>query len=96
MKNLRLIACLFVATSMSGCAVPTESDGRAIRIDNATVAHEGEMSIISNDQITVSTLSLSLASKQGDIENLESPPICCTNCNIFTGNCEECHTCPAQ
>lgn len=107
MKNLRLIACLFVTTSMFGCALTTESatesNEKAIRIDNATVTHEGELSIISNDYMTISTLSLSLASKQGDTENLVSGTpdtsnagVCCTNCNIFTGWCEECHTCLAE
>jgi len=101
MKNLRLIACLFVATSMFGCAVTTdsstESGGVDIRIDNATVTHDGELSTINNGNIAVSTLSLSMTSEKGDAENVTdttSSEWCCTNCNMNTGNCEECHTCP--
>jgi hypothetical protein len=92
MKNLPLIACLFAATSMFGCAVTTPSDEKAIRVDNAKVTHEGELSVISNRETTVSTSSLSLASSLvPDCTN-----ICCTNCDIFTGQCEECHTCATQ
>ena len=95
MKNLSVIACLFVATAMFGCAVsadaPVEPDVQSVRVDNATITYKGDVSVISNAGTSVTTSSLTLT------EGLaEGGGVCCTNCNIYTGNCQECHTCPAQ
>jgi hypothetical protein len=75
---------------MFGCALTKDSDDKAVRIDNAKVTQKGEMSIISNDHMTVSTPSLSLVSDQA-VSNPSG--WCCTGCNMSTGNCDECHTC---
>jgi hypothetical protein len=94
MKNLRLIAGLFITTAMFvGCAVSSEPGEKSIRIDNPTVTHQGEVSTISNGDVTVTTSSLSLT-KESNLA--DGPGICCTNCNIYTGQCDECHTCPQQ
>jgi hypothetical protein len=96
MKNLRLIAGIFITTAMFvGCAVSSEPGETAIRIDNATVTHEGDVSVISNGETTVTTSSLSLTKESNlDDGGGGGGGVCCTNCNIFTGNCQECHTCP--
>ena len=95
MKNLSLIACLVVATAMFGCAVsadsPAESDLQSVRVDNATITAKGDVSVISNADVSVTTSSLTLSE-----DLVEGGGVCCTNCNIYTGNCQECHTCPAQ
>jgi hypothetical protein len=96
MKNLRLIAGLFITTAMFvGCAVSSEPGEKSIRIDNPTVTHQGDVSTISNGDVSVTTSSLSLT-KQSGVDNGPASGVCCTNCNIFTGNCEECHTCALE
>lgn len=93
MKNLRLIAGLFIATAcFVGCAVSSEPGDKSIRIDNPTVTHQGDVSVISNGEVSVTTPSLTLT-KQSDVVNGPASDVCCTNCNIFTGDCQECHTC---
>jgi hypothetical protein len=95
MKNLRLIAGLLITTAFFvGCAVSSDPGEESIRIDRPTVTHQGEVSTISNGDITVTTSSLSLT-QQSDLLDPEAPGggICCTHCNIYTGNCAECHTC---
>lgn len=95
MKNLRLIAGIVITTALFvGCAVSSEPGEKSIRIDNATITHQGDTSVISNGDTTVSTSSLQLTTQS----NFDSAPadVCCTNCNIFTGNCQECHTCVLQ
>jgi hypothetical protein len=93
MKNLRLIAGIVITTALFvGCAVSSEPGEKSIRIDHATVTHQGDTSVISNGDITVSTSSLTLTKESG-FEEAPGGGVCCTNCNIFTGNCQECHTC---
>lgn|SRR5256885_11584530 len=97
MKNLRLIAGLFITTAMFvGCAVSSEPGEKSIRIDNPTVTRQGDVSTISNGAVSVTTSSLSLT-KQSDADGSpDVPGVCCTNCNIFTGDCQECHTCISE
>jgi len=94
MKNLRLIAGLVITTAFFvGCAVSSEPGEKSIRIDNATVTQKGDVSTISDGQTTVTTSSLSLTS---DVDNGPASGVCCTNCNIYTGDCQECHTCAEE
>jgi hypothetical protein len=95
MKNLRLIAGLFIATAcFVGCAVSSEPGDQSIRIDNPTVTHQGDVSVISNGDTTVFTTSLTLTRESNLVDDSGGGGgVCCTNCNIFTGNCQECHTC---
>lgn len=101
MKNLRLFAGLFITTAfLVGCAVSPDSGEKSIRIDNPTVTHQGEVSTISNGDVTVTTSSLSLT-QQSDLVQPgdgggDGGGICCTLCNIKTGWCAECHTCLVQ
>lgn len=97
MKNLRLIAGLFITTAfIVGCAVSSDPGDESIRIDHPTVTHQGGVSTISNGDITVTTSSLSLT-RQSDFSLPEGGVgVCCTHCNIYTGDCTECHTCPAN
>lgn len=100
MKNLRLLAGLVITTAFFvGCAVSSDPGETSIRIDNATVTHQGDVSTISNGETTVTTSSLSLTQDSNLVDDgggSGGPGMCCTNCNIFTGWCQECHTCPAQ
>lgn len=100
MKNLRLIAGLLITTAFFvGCAVSSEPGETSIRIDNPTVTHQGEVSTISNGDITVTTSSLSLTQESNLVDDDGGGGghgVCCTNCNIFTGNCQECHTCATE
>jgi hypothetical protein len=95
MKNLFVIACLLVATAMFGCAVGADStvepDVQSVRVDNATITDKGDVSVISNAGVSVTTSSLTLTE-----DLVEGGGVCCTNCNIYTGNCQECHTCAAE
>jgi hypothetical protein len=98
MKNLRLIAGLVITTAFFvGCAVSSEPGETSIRIDNPTVTRQGEVSTITNGDITVTTSSLSLT-KESNLQDGSGggTGVCCTNCNIYTGQCDECHTCPQQ
>lgn len=96
MKNLRLIAGLLITTAFFvGCAVSSEPADTSIRIDNPTVTHQGEVSTISNGDTTVTTSSLTLTT-QSSVDDGGGGGICCTNCNIWTGNCQECHTCAQE
>jgi hypothetical protein len=93
MKNLRLIAGLFITTAfIVGCAVSSEPGDKSIRIDNPTVTHQGDVSVVSNGEVSVTTPSLTLT-KQSDVVDEAAGDVCCTGCNIFTGDCKECHTC---
>ena len=94
MKNLRLIAGLLITTAcFVGCAVSADPGEKSIRIDHPTVTQQGDVSTISNGDITVTTSSLSLT-PQSDLAPVEGGGgVCCTDCNIFTGQCAECHTC---
>jgi hypothetical protein len=97
MKNLRLIAGLVITTAFFvGCAVSSEPGDKSIRIDNANVTQKGDVSTISNGQTTVTTSSLSLTTQSNADGSPDVPGICCTNCNIYTGNCDECHTCELE
>jgi hypothetical protein len=98
MKNLRLIAGLFITTVIFvGCAASSDPGETSVRIDNPTVTHHGNVFTISNGDVTVTTSSLSLT-KESNLEDGGGggTGMCCTNCNIFSGNCQECHTCPLQ
>jgi hypothetical protein len=93
MKNLRLFAGLVITTAFFvGCAASSEPGEKSIRIDNATVTQKGDVSTISNGQTTVTTSALSLTQVSG-VDDAPTAGICCTNCNIYTGQCDECHTC---
>lgn len=93
MKNLRLIAGLVITTAFFvGCAVSSDPGEKSIRVDNPTVTRQGDVSTISNGEVTVTTSSLTLTPVSG-VDNGPANGICCTNCNIYTGNCDECHTC---
>jgi hypothetical protein len=50
---------------------------------------------LSNGDVTVTTSSLSLT-PQSDVGGGDGGGICCTNCNIRTGFCQECHDCVLQ
>ncbi|HEX3475704.1 MAG TPA: hypothetical protein VHT91_11810 [Kofleriaceae bacterium] len=97
MKNLRLIAGLFITTAFFvGCGVSSDPGEESIRIDHPTVTHQGGVSTITNGDVTVTTSSLSLT-EQSDLLDPEGgggTGVCCTRCNIYTGDCAECHTCP--
>lgn len=97
MKNLRLIAGLFItAAFVVGCAVSSDPGEESIRIDHPTVTHHGDVSTISNGDVTVTTSSLSLTEQSDLLDPEGGTGVCCTRCNIYTGNCAECHTCPAN
>ena len=53
------------------------------------------MSTISKGESTVTTSSLSLTN-EGDVDSGPASGVCCTNCNIYTGDCQECHTCAEE
>jgi hypothetical protein len=100
MKNLRLIAGLFITTAFFvGCAVSSDPTDKSIRIDDPTVTHQGGVSTISNGEVTVTTSSLSLT-QQSDLVDPEGGGggICCYKCVSIDGHwvCEECRDCPAQ
>jgi hypothetical protein len=100
MKNLRLIAGLFITTAFFvGCAASSDPGDESIRIDHPTVTRQGDVSTISNGDVTVTTSSLSLT-RQSDLVPIEGGGegggICCTDCNIWTGHCAECHTCALE
>ena len=99
MKNLRLIAGLFITTAFFvGCAVSSDPGETSIRIDNPTVTQEGNMSTISNSDVMVTTSSLSLT-QQSNLEPVDGGGgICCYKCVSIDGHwvCQECRDCPPQ
>lgn len=99
MKNLRLIAGLLITTAFAvGCAASSDPGEQSIRIDHPTVTHQGDVYTISNGDITVTTSSLSLT-QQSDLVDPEGGGgggICCKICDLNTGICVDCHTCPVN
>lgn len=100
MKNLRLIAGLFITTAFFvGCAASSDPGDGSIRIDHPVVSHRGDVSTISNGDITVTTSSLLLTRQSDLLEPVDGGGgVCCTKCVNIDGHwvCEECHDCPAQ